>query len=317
MTYDDFLHQWLSESNAIECYTSGSTGSPSRIILPKSEMLRSAQRTADFFELNSHSHLHSCISPDFIGGKMMLIRSQLLGCHFSWEHPSNQPLCDPQLKDSQLSLVSIVPSQMDYILQNVARMPVVDNYLIGGQAINDSLRKRIIEKRLTAWESYGMTETSSHIAIRKVADGEVYFHTLSGISVSLSEQNTLKINIEGWQELTTNDYAELRSPTEFKILGRLDNVIISGGRKIHIEEIENKLSKKISVAFFCCSEPDKKWGQRLVLLVQRSNLDSKILKQELSDICKEILEPWQRPKEIYILESLPLTASGKPKRNIL
>lgn len=308
MTYDDFFTQWRDSSTHIECHTSGSTGKPSTIFLPKEQMRNSALRTISFFNLDATSHLHSCIAPDFIGGKMMGVRADVLKCAFTYETPSNQPLCNCQ--SDSLSLVAVVPSQMIYILDNLHTLPNVDNFLIGGSAIPDTLRRRIIDAGINAFESYGMTETSSHIALRKITELSSYFQTLPGISVSLSDNHTLEIEIEGWQKITTNDIARLHESNQFEILGRADNVIISGGKKIHPEEIERKLSAKFDFRFFVTSRPDHKWGQRLILVAEAPESFTEQIRLD----CIELLDKHEIPKEIICKDRLELTNNGKIKR---
>lgn len=239
---------------------------------------------------------------------MMGVRADVLKCAFTYETPSNQPLCNCQ--SDSLSLVAVVPSQMIYILDNLLTLPNVDNFLIGGSAIPDTLRRRIIDAGINAFESYGMTETSSHIALRKITELSSYFQTLPGISVSLSDNHTLEIEIEGWQKITTNDIARLHESNQFEILGRSDNVIISGGKKIHPEEIERKLSAKFDFRFFVISRPDHKWGQRLILVAEAPES----FKEQIHLDCIELLDKHEIPKEIICKERLELTNNGKIKR---
>ena len=171
MTYEDFAQEWDSR-DMITCRTSGSTGAPKEILLPKQEMVNSALRTIDFFGLTGDSLLYSCIAPDFIGGKMMLVRQRAAGCRFLWETPSNRPL--DGYSGEPISLLSVVPSQVIYILDNIKDMPVIDAMLVGGSSIPESLRHRIEKSGLNAYESYGMTETASHIALRRIKSEPVW-----------------------------------------------------------------------------------------------------------------------------------------------
>ncbi len=308
MTYDDFKKEWRSDSKEVECHTSGSTGTPSRILLPKKEMRAGALRTNHFFNISASSHLHSCISPDYIGGKMMYVRSDISGASFSFETPSNRPLSD--YKGSFINLVSVVPSQMIHILNHPEILENVGHFLIGGSAIPPETRKRISDLGVSAFESYGMTETASHIALRKATDSEVYFTTLPGISVFYHNENLLGIRIENWKEFLTNDIAEIHSDNSFKILGRADNIIISGGKKISPELIESILGTNLNFPFFISSRPDEKWGKRLVLVACKDSPKD----YEIFDICRASLPSWMVPKEIIRVDKMPLTANGKIKR---
>lgn len=306
MTYEELAQEW-ENNNALLCSTSGSTGIPKKILIDKKYLLDSATRTADFFKLDSSSLLYSCISPDFIGGKMMLVRQRLLGCRLKWENPSNRPLADVT---ERISLLSVVPSQMIHILDNIDKMPQIDNILVGGSAIPATLRKRIAESGLNAFESYGMTETASHIALRRIEELPSPFLTLGDITVS-EQDGALCISIPGWKTIVTNDCAEVLNPKEFYIKGRKDNIIISGGRKINPEIIEEKLSSHIDIPFYIASMPDEKWGERIVLIAENADNDDVYLMQHIRTICERMLKNYEKPKEIYLCPVISRTLSGK------
>lgn len=308
MTYEEFKKEWLSESEEVICHTSGSTGTPTLIHLPKKEMKRSAMRTCSFFGIDASSHLHSCIAPDYIGGKMMLIRSMETGASFSFEKPSNRPF--ENYNGKRIDLVSVVPSQMIHVLENYTAVPEIDTFLIGGAPLSPEIRDGIIEKKIKAYESYGMTETASHIALRKVDSETLYFTTLPGVAIFYHKDNLLGIKIDGWKTFLTNDIADIINGHEFRILGRHDNIIITGGKKVSPESLESILSPFLKFPFFISSKKDKKWGERIVLVVSDANLsDSNII-----NVCRSNLKPFEVPKEIIRLSQLPLTLNGKIKR---
>lgn len=311
--WEKLREEWADESPFLRCHTSGSTGKPSDILLPKSEMIRSAARTARYFGLDSDSLLYCCISPDYIGGKMMYVRQQLLDCRLICEPPSNQPLIGAD-SDLHIDLLSVVPSQTIDILDRLHELPHIGNMLIGGSAIPSELRIRIAQSGMNAYESYGMTETSSHIAIRRVEAEEGYFQCLEGISVSETE-GALKIRIEGWRDFLTNDAAEIREDGSFRILGRLDNAIISGGLKIFPEEVEKIISRHISVPFYISSEADSKWGRKVVMVIETDKkFDSSGFLEKLRRKIAEELPPHMIPKDIVAVDKFDYTPNGKIKR---
>lgn len=271
-------------------------------------MVESALRTCAFFNLTSESHLYSAISPDYIGGKMMWIRAECIGASFSYEMPSNRPLSS--YSGPGIDLISVVPSQMIYLLDNPVKLRFVKNFLIGGSAIPSDIRKRIIEAGISAYESYGMTETASHIALRKINAGSCRFRTLEGISVFDGGEGKLGIKFDTGATFVTNDIAEIFSNKEFRIFGRADNVIISGGCKIHPESLEEKLRGLFPFDFYFTSRSHSKWGEMLVMVAVNPCLsDSEIL-----DICRNECFPYEIPKEIEKVEQLPRTPNGKIKR---
>lgn len=306
MTWQKLIEEWNSKSDMIECQSSGSTGTPKLIRIPKSQMTASARRTLSFFNLNSSSHFHSCLSPDYIGGKMMLIRALTVRGTFTWEVPSNRPLSGVTDK---IDLLCVVPSQMIHILDNIDYLPDIGNILIGGSPIPDDLRLRISDSRLKCWETYGMTETASHIAIRKVETDPGLFYPLNGIRVSTIE-DSLVIDIDGWQRFYTNDIATVDYATGgFRIMGRKDNVIITGGLKVQPEDVERRLVKVLGSEVMISGEPDSKWGNKIVLWIDNTHITD----EEILNICRILLKPFEVPKKI-IHSPIPKTNNGKIKR---
>ena len=312
-SFEDFIKEWKNDADYIEAHTSGSTGEPKCIRLSKSFVADSARRTICYFSISAESHIHSCVAPDFIGGKMMGVRAVLADCRLTWEIPSNRPLGAFSPHD-ELDLVAIVPSQMLHILDHTDEMPKVRAYIIGGSPINAALRGRIERSGLNAYETYGMTETASHIALRHIVTGNEWFSTLDGISVSLDKRGCLVIEYAGGERFVTNDLATLQSPHSFRIEGRYDHVIITGGKKLNPVQVERSLSSLIEGEFMITSVPDEKWGNRVVLLMERSDDIEDYDEGVMLSKMREVLPPWQMPKEIRIVESLPRTPNGKLKR---
>lgn len=317
MTYEEFSGEWDSPLPYCLVRTSGSTGTPKEIQLPKSLMRVSAGRTLDFFSLRPGDSIHSCISPDFIGGKMMLVRAKEGALSLTWEHPSNRPGIFSIYPDSAPLLVALVPSQLPFLLdEGIPQRFMKTVWLIGGSAIDPHLRRRIVESGIMAWESYGMTETSSHIALRRVTEDETAFHPFDGVDISLDTRGCLVIRQEGI-EVVTNDMAEILPDGGFHILGRADNVIITGGKKVHPERVENILMKELAghgiAGVMAKGEPDEKWTNRLILLVKKSP-DCGLDEAAINEISRALLPPYEVPKEIRFVEELPLTPNGKLRR---
>ena len=308
MTYEEFIGDWLNDNNYIKVMTSGSTGKPKKIKLSKEFMAQSALRTIRFFKINNKFHLHSCISPDFIGGKMMAVRALVADCNLTWETPSNRPL--RSFKSNQkIDLLAVVPSQMDFIVENLDSLPKINTIIIGGSPISSVLRNRIVQSGLNAYETYGMTEIASHIALRRISSEDLPFTTLDDIRVEADESSRLIIKFHNREKIVTNDIARLLSPTQFYILGRADNIINSGGKKISPEVLEEKISDEIENSFVIVGKPDEKWGERIVLVIeeQPKNYDKDIILKK----CIARMESWQVPKEIIFVKKIPRTSNGK------
>lgn len=323
MTQLEFEKEWSDGLEYVVCHTSGSTGVPKEIRLSKDFMRQSARRTNDFFGIDAISHLHTCLDFCYIASKMMLVRADEAKCRLTSEHPSNRPLGDVA-KDETIDLLSVVPSQMEWILDASVPWAGIRNILVGGSAIPPMMRRRIAFSEYEVWETYGMTETASHIALRRVEEDEKNpFRTLPGITVSANEKGCLVIMLPEIDAIATNDLAEVLSPTEFRILGRADHCIISGGIKIIPEDMERQLGPFIAFDYCITSVPDKKWGEKLVLAVdiKDSELDVAFLKKAVSvrlNQYKKILNLGVKaPKDVMIISGFPKTSNGKIDRKSL
>lgn len=330
MTLEEFKKHWFGPSDFITVRTSGSTGSPKEIRLLKSRMVESARRTNDFFNIDKSSRLHSCIGFEFIGGKMLAVRAWTAGAEISAERPSNTPLAGFG-RTGHISLLSVVPSQLDHILSHRENLPSIDSILVGGSAIPPGMVDKILKSGLDVWESYGMTETCSHIALRR-AGAESRFFPLPGIVISTDRRSCLNIRI-GDEEFATNDIAEVDSDGGFMILGRADNVIVSGAKKIHPEQVEFQLSRELASSGYpfrslaISSLPDPKWGEIAVLVIEPDDYagykveyeaDSRLGVPELLEKIRlsSALPHYMLPKEIMIAK-IPLTLNGKRDRESL
>lgn len=307
MTFEEFIENWRDGNDYFTAHTSGSTGEPKEIRLSKDFAKGSASRTNKFFGINETSRLHSCVSPEFIGGKMMAVRAEIAGAKLTWEKPSNEPLKEIKREES-IDLLAVVPSQMISILERVEQLPHIRNIIVGGSAIHPELRERIALSGLNAYETYGMTETASHIALREICLEPSPFRVLPGVEVEIDMGGRLRILFDKGEEILTNDLARIEAPGEFFILGRCDNVIISGGRKINPEELEAKISRVISQPFYIKGVKDEKWGEKVVLVVEGEE------DKDIMERLKGELEKWEVPKDIERVRRIEMTGNGKIKR---
>lgn len=320
---NNFLEEW-NQQQGISVRTSGSTGAPKNIILPHAQIVRSALRSNKFFGIQRNSRLHSAISFDYIGGKMMIARSLLAGCTLTFDRPR----IDVELKemDKPVRLLSAVPAQMHYILENPSRFACVEQFLIGGSAISDNIWNSIVNSGLTAWESYGMTETATHIGMRRVlgqADSRPRFVPLRGVTIKSGSDGCMLIQ-DGDIFVATTDLVKIYPDSSFEILGRKDDIIITGGLKVLPQELEKKLLPFVSpllTTFYISSIPDEIWSSRLVLVgvpadykdlseEEKKNLEQ-LLRQRMRNIPEDIIPRRLLPKEVKIVEALPTTSSGK------
>ena len=311
MTYEEVKEEWESDKGYITARTSGSTGEPREIRLGKRFVRDSAERSCRLFGINERSRLHSCLRADTIGGKMMLIRALISGAGFTYEIPSNQPML--HYEGAPASLVSMVAPQLHYFATHPELHGKAEKILAGGSPLNAQLLGVVADSGLAVYESYGMTETASHIAVRKVERIPTGFRPLDGISVATDSRGCLTIGFAGGETVTTNDLAVISPDGTFMITGRYDGMIITGGVKVNPTEIEESLGDIIGEPYLVASLTDMKWGQEMIVAVEGEAPPAEE-QQRLASMIRARLEGARRPKKIYWTRRLPQKDSGKPDR---
>jgi O-succinylbenzoic acid--CoA ligase len=295
----NFILDWMNTESFIMVQTSGSTGIPKKIVLQKSAMIASAKATGLFFNLQPKNTALLCLSANYIAGKMMLVRAITLGLHLDTIDPTSEPL-----STKNYNFIAMVPMQVQ---KSLSKLHFFDNVLIGGTKVSYSLSESILKTNCNAFESYGMTETISHIAIKKI--GAKAFTVLPNVVISVDERSCLVIKaLElSKEKIITNDIVEIVNATQFVLKGRMDNVINSGGIKIFPEEVEEILAKFISVPFFVASKPDEILGEKVILVLEATpfSFDNSVFLE---------LSKYQIPKEILFLESFERTETQKINR---
>ena len=308
-----FLNEWFDASPIITVHTSGSTGVPKELVVRKDRMMQSARLTCEFLNLQAGDTALLCMNLRYIGAMMMVVRSLVAGLNLVVRPASGHPLSDVEVP---LKFAAMVPLQVYNTLRVPAerkRLEHTDILIIGGGAVDDSLEAELKTIPIAAYSTYGMTETLSHIALRRL-NGEAAskcYYPFPSVELSLSAENTLivKAPLICDDVVQTNDIACLCSDGGFTIAGRKDNVINSGGIKIQAEEMENRLQPFIPVPFAVTAVPDPCLGQALTLLIA-GKPDIKELENKL----QAVLETYYRPKHIFITELIPQTENGKIDR---
>lgn len=322
MDSEEFISQWHEPGDTIIVRTSGSTGVPKEVEIKKSRMWASAKLTCDFLQLKPGDRALLCMSADYIAGKMMIVRSMERQLALTVVPPSGDPFATLD-DDKYFDLVAMVPLQVYNVLRHEhsrKRLMQCRHVLIGGGAID---RKMEMELRCfpnNVWSTYGMTETLSHIALRKLngVGNKSWYRPFDGIRVWVDENECLVIDAPMLHEgvLYTTDRAVLRTymedgeeKNEFRILGRADNVVCSGGVKIQIEEAEAVLAAHTQEHFVLTAVPDEKFGEKLVLMVEEGG------RVDWNVLCTTLLPKYWQPKHVYTVQHIPLTPTGKPARN--
>lgn len=311
----EFLLDWLAPAVTVVVQTSGSTGKPKQLVLKKEHMVNSALATGLFFRLEPENTALHCLPMEFIAGKMMLVRAMVLGLHISCIAPGSAPL---NTISKHFDFAAMVPLQLR---NSINKINLVKTLIVGGAPLSNDLKELVQDKLANIYETYGMTETITHIALKQVnhlVDKEIEqkvigFETLTNVIVTLDERDCLVISAPDISdsEVVTNDVARLISDKEFEWLGRYDNIINSGGVKLIPEQIEAKLSKIIVQRYFVAGLLDKKLGQKLVLFIE-GMVAKDALFEKLRSI--EVLDKFEIPKDIIPVPSFTETKNGKINR---
>ena len=310
MSLEEFLAEWNNDSPYVHVQTSGSTGAPKPMLVEKQRMRHSARITCDFLGLQPGDSALLCMSLDYIAGKMMVVRALERRLNLITVTPSGHPLNG--LTD-HIDFAAMVPMQVYNATKEPeerARLMQIRHLIIGGGAIDDSLAAALSTFPNHVWSTYGMTETLSHIALRRLngPDASDWYTPFPSVEVSLSADDCLVIDapLVCSERLVTNDIAEL-SAGRFRILGRKDNVICSGGIKIQIETVERQLRPHLSSPFLITKRQDAKFGEVVVLLTEGAV-------DEARQVCAQVLPRYHQPKAYLHVDKIPLTETGKPAR---
>lgn len=328
MTLQDFLSEWHNDNPQLLVHTSGSTGKPKPLWVEKQRMLNSARITCDFLGLKTGDTVLLCMPLDYIAGKMVVVRSIERNLRLLSVTPSGHPLSDNSLSEAgisnaEITFAAMVPLQVYNSLQvpeERERLRSIHHLIIGGGAVDDKLSAALQDFPNAVWSTYGMTETLSHIALRRLngPDASEWYKPFDGVKVWLNEEGCLVIDAPTVcsHPLVTNDRAKilptntkegLNTPS-FRILGRKDNVIDSGGIKIQIEEVEHLLKSSLTADFAITSCPDERFGEAVVLLTTQGDTNA------VRTLCQQRLPKFWQPRFIFHVPTLPQTGNGKPAR---
>lgn len=317
MTVEEFLAQWNDASPTMEVRTSGSTGTPKLIYIEKERMRASARMTCDFLGIKPADTALLCMPLDYIAGKMMVVRALERNMKLLSVEPSGHPLADNTLSDLNegiVHLAAMVPLQVWNTLrvpEERERLHHIKHLIIGGGAISQELEQELRTIPINVWSSYGMTETLSHIALRRIS--EDYYSPLPGISLSQDQDDCLIINAPALcaQTLYTNDIVRFHGKDRFQVIGRRDNTICSGGIKIQIEQVEAWLQSIGMDNIMITYHEDKALGQALVYLTT-DEIDTDMLRKSVPTDTPN--SKFWLPRHIVKVPFLPLTPTGKPDR---
>lgn len=300
-----FVLEWLNGDSFVWVKTSGSTGKPKTIQIEKDKMVASALATNSFFNLDEQKTALLCLSAEFIAGKMMLVRAFVGGFDLHYRAPQSDALL---LNTKTYTFAAIVPLQLEAALKTKAKvLNLISKIIIGGAAIRQESIEKLQDLESEFWSTYGMTETITHIAAKKI--GEAFFNILEHVSITTDDRSCLVIDVPSIsdEKVVTNDIVAILNDNQFKWIGRYDNVINSGGIKLFPEQIEAKLASKISNRFFIIGQPDDILGSRVVLVIEGEQFD-------IDATLFDTLEKFEKPKEVLFVPEFVETETKKINR---
>ena len=308
---NDVLEFWKYERTYLIVNTSGSTGNPKPIKLKREHIINSANATLDFFELSKGSSFLCCMPSKYIGGIMMLIRAIVNEGVMFLERPSRYPI---QKLNEKIDLCAMTTAQTRNTIRQPKRMEFIRNLIIGGGSLTLKDDFNLNELKTSCYHSFGMTETISHIALRPIKSGmkNEYYKCLNHVKISNNKKNQLVISSKklGIKSITTNDIVEITENQVFKLIGRMDNIINSGGLKIHSEQIEKTVSQHLNPSqFFIDKEPHEEMGEICIMICLES-IDEK----SISEATSLIRDKKQAPKKVYWVEKIHFNSNYKMDR---
>ncbi|MCF0058595.1 AMP-binding protein [Dyadobacter sp. CY356] len=315
----DFMTAWRNGQSEFTLHTSGSTGTPKDILVNKNQLSSSARMTGQALDLGKGTRALVCLNVSYIAGVMMLVRGMELGWELSIVEPSSNPLSE--FGDPDFDFAVMVPLQLSTILTDKNTSGHVKNLgkiLLGGAPVGVQLQKQIDLLMIPVYQSYGMTETVSHVALRKLNCPEIEkdYKVLPGIEFGLDERGCLFVAgiVTNGEKIQTNDLAEITSENTFNWLGRIDNVINSGGVKIILDKVDEIVAgifydRGYENNFFSWFETDEFLGQKLILIVQKT--DEPLSEQKLIGEIRKRISTYETPKHVYFVKEFIKTPTDK------
>ncbi|SOD81457.1 AMP-binding protein [Spirosoma fluviale] len=328
-----FCRSWLGGQQQFTLYTSGSTGTPKPIALTRSQMQASARLTGQTLGLQPDDSALVCLNIRYVAGIMMLVRGLELGLPMTIIEPSANPLLDFTPGADTFAFTALVPLQLQTILEKTPEKIQLLNgmkaILVGGAATSSALEKQLSAIKAPVYATYGMTETVSHIALRRLngLDASELFTALNGVQLGTDARGCLHITsaATNFEQIQTNDVVELlpdagTGNTQFRLLGRADRVINSGGVKIQPEQVEQLINSALinestdkgvlPSRLFVAGLPDERLGQRVVVICEQVAIDSQLW-AKIQEVIREKLGAYAVPKDVISVARFLETPTGK------
>lgn len=312
----DVVVRLVRERSGLRTHTSGTTGPPKPITIPRSDLLRSARLTGRTFGLMPGDRVLHCLPAGFIAGQMMVVRGFALGLDMHFINPQGGVLSKLHVKD-RFRFTAMIPLQLHRAIQeDRARVEEqFDTILLGGGPVSQVLIEDVHDLKVDVCQGYGSTETVTHVAMRRLNGpdgGDVPFTALGDCHFGRDPRGCLVVytpHLRQHQHLT-NDLVELIDDTHFRWLGRYDNVILSGGKKIYPEQLEARTAGVLPYPHYFTATSDPVLGQCVMLVLETDRPQDEVL-PEVLDKVMNVLHPHEWPRRVQALTRIQRTGSGK------
>ena len=315
--------KWLNGGEEFSFQTSGSTGVSNEIFHSREKIQKSAELTITYFNLDKKDKSLLVLDPRRIAGAMVIIRSLVAGMDIYALDPASD-LTSSSLFLKECNFTAIVPLQLEKLLMHNEISEIFGNYkavLVGGAPVNYALMEKLKGMTLPIYETFGMTETVTHFALRKLC-GSVTppFEAMGNHIVRQDSHGCLIVegDLTANQPFSTHDIIHIIDEKHFEWVGRSDFIINSGGIKISPEELERKIANRIYAfgirnRFLISSVHDESLGEKIVLVFEGASISEHIT-SELMKTIREDLDKYECPKEIRYIEKFPEVANSKINR---
>jgi len=302
-----FIMQWFDDNDYVIGYSSGTTGTPKKMKLSKERMRISAQRTVEYLKIKPRDTALLSLSANYIAGKMMIVRALEYGFDLITIEPSIKALL---ILNEQIDFAALVPYQVSELMEKRnTTFKSIKTLIIGGASVSNQLLEELNNVSTVCYATYGMTETLSHIALKRLNgdNPDKFYVAMKGVSISQDDRDCLQVVAYGNELITTNDIVKIHSKNSFEWLGRYDNIINSGGLKFIPEQIESKIKHLLLSRYIISSVKDEKLGNRIMLIIESKPYPTDQLRAQL----EKVLTKYEIPKEISFVDKFKETSSGK------
>ncbi len=319
------LRELCSNDGSISAHTSGTTGPPKAMTLSAMDLRSSARLTGHTFHLRHGDRALVCLPCNFIAGKLMLVLvaspSPARPAPIDQRRRAEQPAVNDRFR-----FAAMVPNQLHRALQD-DRARVERQFeiiLLGGGPVSQALEEDLQELNVDVYHGYGSTETLTHVALRRLNGPrkQAYFHALGDITFELDERGCLVVHTPHLRtkDHVTNDLVELLDEQRFRWLGRHDNVILSGGKKIYPEQLESRTAGLLPFPHYFMARPDDSLGECVGLMLETEMTAAEVV-PEVIDLLRTVLEPYEGKKKAAKVDGTNRFSNtigeGDPRQNCL